>query len=700
MTDITKEQQSEIDKALSVPFEEIGTDTMETLIQNLAFFENDNSERRRKLSLYRKKAMECGRLKEFDRALFAFKANNSAYLSDNHVDMSYEYCFEDYMTSAPYEEISRYSNPFERTVQLERATAKAKEAGFTNFKKAYSNYEKSLKLVKCGPGNFDCSHPTDFPQQPLELESGVWTCDSEGVVRCTLSGEDVACRHPIMPVERLVNIDTGEEKLKIAYFKGRYWREIIVGKKELFDASKIIQLAAVGVSVTSKSARTLSEYLCDIEAMNYEHLPESESVSRLGYIGSGENFSPYVDGVIFDGDANYRTIYGAITDKGSFEKWLETALNCRRRSITAQIMLAASFASVIINKIGGLCFFVHLWGVESGTGKTVALMLAASVWGDPEIGKYIQTFNATQVGHEKTAAFLNNLPMCIDELQLSKDSHGRSKFDVYQLSQGVGRTRGTKSGGIDATPKWSLCILTTGESPITSDSSGAGAVNRVIDIECKAKEAVINDGLGVSQVIKQNYGHAGKIFIESMTEEVIGEAREIYAGAFKELSCGSTTEKQAMAAAMLLTADELADRFVFKTGNHLTVSQISEFLKSKASVSAGERGYSYMCSWVAMNSNKFKSDNENSDVYGVISDDGEYVYINAAVFRKAARDAGFDDRALLSWLKTNELILTRGRRFTRGKRINKVNVECVVMKMMSGDDNIELGEIEGFEELL
>ena len=158
-------------------------------------------------------------------------------------------------------------------------------------------------------------------------------------------------------------------------------------------------------------------------------------------------------------------------------------------------MLAASFASALIKKIGGLCFFVHLWGVESGTGKTVALMLAASVWGNPAIGQYVQTFNATQVGHEKTAAFLNNIPMCIDELQLSKDSHGRSKFDVYQLSQGVGRTRGTKSGGIDKTPVWDLCILTTGESPLTSDNSGAGAVNRVIDIECKAKDAVIKNGM-------------------------------------------------------------------------------------------------------------------------------------------------------------------------------------------------------------
>ncbi len=52
--------------------------------------------------------------------------------------------------------------------------------------------------------------------------------------------------------------------------------------------------------------------------------------------------------------------------------------------------------------------------------------------------------------------------------------------------------------------RWLLCILTTGESPLTADNSGAGAINRVIDIECKAKDAVVKDGIGVTQVIKPN----------------------------------------------------------------------------------------------------------------------------------------------------------------------------------------------------
>ena len=619
-----------------------------------------------------------------------------AEFRESGFSLRYRYTFDDYTTTeTPFKDVFFQPSQFLRNQRLEVLALEAKEVGFSCFKKQFKLFCENMRKLNVGDEYSTISNPTNFPQQPLELDAGEWLCSYDGVQREVRERVEIACRHPIMPVERLVNIDTGEEKLKVAYYKGKYWREIIVGKKELFDASKIIQLAAVGVSVTSKTAKSLSEYMCDIEAINYDILPEYESVSRLGYIGNGEQFSPYVDGVIFDGDANYSTIYNAITEHGNYEKWLETAIRCRNDSITAQIMLAASFASVLIGKIGALCFFVHLWGVESGTGKTVALMLAASVWGNPEIGKYPQTFNATQVGHEKTAAFLNNVPLCIDELQLSKDSHGRSKFDVYQLSQGVGRTRGNKGGGVDKTPTWSLCVITTGESPIVSDSSGSGAVNRVIDIECRASDAVIRDGISVSRAIKQNYGFAGKKFVESLTEPVLTEVQQKYELYFKELSSGATTEKQAMAAAMLLTADEFADRFIFKTDNHLTVSQMSEFLKSKSSVSAGERGYSYMCDWAAMNTNRFKSEENNSgECYGVI--DGEWAYINNSVFRKAAKDAGFDDRALLSWLKTNGLIQTRGRNMTRGKRINNVNTECVAMKLHDSD----YSEIDEYEELL
>lgn len=267
------------------------------------------------------------------------------------------------------------------------------------------------------------------------------------------SKEEVACCHPILPVERLVNIDTGVEKLKISYSKGKKWRDVIADKRTLASANSIVSLADMGVAVNSENARSLVQYISDVENLNYDRIPERKSVGRLGHI-EGEGFSPYVDGLIFDGDANYRTMFQAISSHGSFDEWQKTARECRNMSVTARIMLSAAFASVLIQPLGLLPFFVHLWGVDSGTGKTVALMLAASVWGDPQIGRYIQTFNSTMVGQEKMAAFLNSIPFLIDELQLARDGRGKSQFNVYALAQGVGRTRGNKPAGVDAPPTW------------------------------------------------------------------------------------------------------------------------------------------------------------------------------------------------------------------------------------------------------
>lgn len=649
------------------------------VLSDMILLGDDSHKINTQIATLRQNAIEKGKQDVFDRCFRLTLEGLAEYITEHHLNIQLIYTKDDFLNSTePYEDAFRANSPFLRQQRLQQLAENAKAVGFTGFQKMFKTFEKSMRLVNSG-GSPDVTNPTTFPNQPMELDGGEWLCDENGVKRNGANFEEVACCHPIMPVERLVNIDTGEEKLKIAYSKGKRWRYAVYGKDILFVANKITQLAAIGIAVTSENAKLLVKYLCDVENINYDILPERSSVGRLGYVGDDGIFSPYQPDLIFDGESGYSEMYKAIRTQGNFDTWKDTAILCRKESRTAQILLAASFASVLLCHIGALPFFVHLWGVESGTGKTVGLMLAASVWGDPTLGRYVQTFNATQVSHERTAGFLNNIPMCIDELQLSKDSHGKSRFDVYQLAQGVGRGRGNKYGGVDRTPTWSLCILTTGESPIVQSGAGAGAVNRVLDIECRTTEAVVRDGMAVSAAVKQNFGHAGKAFVEGLTAKKIEEAKAEYAMQFKALSNRDTTEKQAMAAAAILTADKLADELIFHTGQHLKADEIAAFLQTKASVSAGERGYQYMCDWVAMNANKFALDNVNSEVYGTL--ENGWAYINSSVFRKAAQDAGYDSRALLSWLKSRGLILTRGRANTKHKRIHGVSTECVVMKL-------------------
>lgn len=588
---------------------------------------------------------------------------------------------DDFLTTTPYEELYAYhKEPFTHAAKMEELSAYSVSKGFKGFKTMYKKYVESLKAQS---GTIYIDNVTNFTNQPLELNAGDWEADDSGIFKKNGYNDEVACPHPIMPVERLVNIDTGEEKLQLAFRKGTIWRKLIFSKTVLASSNKVTELAGSGIAVTSQNAKAFVQYISDMENLNYDLIPEKKSIGRFGYIPD-EGFSPFVDGLIFDGDANFKAMFQTVRSRGSETKWLETAEEVREMSTTAKIILAASFASVLLEPLNCLPFFVHLWGVDSGTGKTVALMVAASVWGDPAVGAYVKTFDGTVAGMEKTAAFLNNLPFCLDELQLAKDSKGRTTFDVYKLAQGVGRTRSNRSGGVDLTPTWRNCILTTGESPLTGTASGAGAVNRVIDIECKSAQAVIKDGMRISGAVKRNYGFAGRKFVERLYQPgVIDQVSERYRELFRILSDRDTTEKQAMAAAAIILADELACQWIFSGQQPLTIEQVSEFLASKAAVSAGDRGYKYLCDWVTQNSNKLcgRSENPNIEVLGALEDGRAYII--RSVFERILQDAGYSTAAMISYLKQSNLIETRGRANTKGKRINGIPTECFCLRLPS-----------------
>lgn len=597
---------------------------------------------------------------------------------------------EDFLTPAPYEALYKFhKEPFVHATKMAELSAYAERMKFRGFKAMYKRYVESLKVQS---GTVYIDNVTSFTGQPMELNAGDWEAEDTGIFKKNGFNDEMACPHPIMPIERLVNIDTGEEKLKLAFRKGAIWRKIIVSKIVLANSNKVTELAGSGIAVTSQTARAFVSYISDLENLNYDIIPERKSIGRCGYIAD-EGFSPFVEGLIFDGDANFKGMFEAIRSRGSVEKWLETAKEVRGMSLTARILLAASFASPLLEPLNCLPFFVHLWGVDSGTGKTVALMVAASVWGDPTIGSFVKTFDGTTVGLEKTAAFLNNLPLCLDELQLAKDLKGRTNFDVYKLAQGVGRTRGNRSGGVDLTPTWRNCILTTGESPLTGQAAGAGAVNRVLDIECRSAQAVIRDGMRISSIIKRNYGFAGRIFVEELYQPgVLEQVTERYRQLFQQLNDMDTTEKQAMAAAAIILADELACRWIFQGTEHpLTIEQISEFLASRTAVSAGDRGYQYLCDWVTQHSNQLVGRSDTIEVLGAL--DGNRAYIIRSVFERILQDAGYSTAAMISYLKQEHLIETRGRNNTKGKRINGIPTECFCLLLPAVDTEEELDEL-------
>lgn len=594
------------------------------------------------------------------------------------------------MTTIPFEWLDNFSeNKFQLMQVLCQMSEKAAAVGVKNLKSMFKIYQES---ITANQGNI-IFNSTNFDGQELQLDCGHWKCDEFGVTGIDKLGwEFVACTHPIMPVQRLVNIDTKIEKLKIAYKKGRQWRYIIVDKKTLASNTAILQLADYGVAVNSENSKYLVRYLTDIESMNYDRIPELNSVGRLGWITDCE-FSPYVDNLVFDGDTTFKHFFESVKTYGSYDKWLEVAKSVRAgTSIPARIMLAASFASVLVEPCGGLPFFVHLWGNTEG-GKTVALMLAASVWANPRLGEYVHSFNGTGVAQELSASFVNSMPLILDELQIMKE---KKDFDqiIYQLTEGVGRQRGAKTGGLQRTGTWSNCILTSGEMPISGSSSGGGAVNRIIDVEYT--KAIFENPVYVAETIKKNYGYAGKKFIEKISNDcVMDNIRAKHKEYLKLLQQSESTDKQSMSAAIILTADFFATELIFKDGNNLSIDDIKPYLSTKTDVSQNLRAYEYIMDVIAMNENKFASNmsavKDGIEVWGKIDD--EYIYFNSTKFRAVLKDGGFNATSFLSWLKANNLIDVDKNQTSKNTRIGKLGVRCIWLKIEP-----DVKYINGFKE--
>ena len=574
-------------------------------------------------------------------------------------------------------EILETADILERAQFIEQIRRKCQEVGrlreFNNLLKAW--ILKSTQLQKQGNSN-----KTQFTDAPLQLNCGRWRADDLGVVLNDVTAQGVpititACPHPILPIERYINLDTDTEKIKLAFFKDSRWRNIVVDVGIVLNKTSIIQLADRGVLVTSESAKDLVKYLSDVISLNAREIPLYNSIGRLGWIDG--DFIPYNDAVKYDGDADFKSIYDNVTYEGSYDLWLEHIKELRE-DINIRLVLAASFASPLIEVVGVLPFILHLWGT-TGFGKTVTLMVASSVWGNPEMGCLTRTMNMTANAMARTSAFLYNIPFCADELQQIKQSWNNYDSLIMYLTEGIDRGRAKARGGVEQTKIWRNSFIFTGEEPITKAASGGGVKNRVIEIECDKK--IIQDGNYTANLVKSNYGYAGRAFIAHLNHLINTDKQSIidrYKTLFKGiLSATDTTDKQALSLALILLADELASKFIFKD-TALTIDDVKSYVISENAVRVEERAYNEVVNLISRNINKLNE--YATDSWGKIYDD--VVTINKQVLEQELNKMGFDFGSLKKgWDKRGYIIKNSAGRYIHQTKVNGVRGNYVKIQL-------------------
>lgn len=439
-----------------------------------------------------------------------------------------------------------------------------------------------------------------------------WVLTSTGEVQKTTM--ELACSHPIYISKRYVDCLTGEIKLEITYSRDSELEQLqsfIVPKSRITSSQNIVALANKGVSVSSANAALLVNYLQDFEDTNYDKIPEFKSINRFGWIGN--EFSPYVDGIEFDADDNYPELEQCVTKKqGDFDSWKELIRTVRKSNkIAPKVAVAAAFASVLIEPLDALPFFVHFWG-ETGSGKTVSLMLAASVWGKPDVGSYIKTFNSTRVAQEILASTLYSMPVICDELQIKAGTTDNFDSLIYELCEGSGRSRSNKSLGIQATRSWRNCFITSGEQPITGELSGGGAKNRVFEIECP--DDLFQDPITLVKAIKSNYGFAGREFVQVLDATARRRIKIVQQSIFAEYSEKGFTDKQSLAASIIATAEAFYSDLLLEEEPSFAPEDLEPYIATHDEVSQDLMAVEWLNDWIAANWNKF--DEDAPDVLG------------------------------------------------------------------------------------
>ena len=514
------------------------------------------------------------------------------------------------------------------------------------------------------------------PEGWLYSEKGISMIDEKKYSPVTV------CRTPIILTRRLRSMETGEEKMEVAFKRDGQWHKAIYPRSTVFTARGITALADLGCTVTSENAKYVVKFLAALESENIDIIKKADSTSTFGWQTEKRFIPGYDKDIVLDIDPSQRPMASAYCMSGTMKEWLNIIKPHRVRD-KFRFIMAAGFTAPLLRIIKQRIFFVYNWGGSKG-GKTAALKAALSAWGDPE--RLMVNFNATQVGLERTASFYCDLPLGIDERQLAGNNQNSLEKIVYMIASGTGKIRGAKSGGIQAMQTWRTVALATGEEPLSTETSQTGVSTRVLEIYGgpfdDEREASI-----MHQQSALNHGWAGPIFIGMLlnTDErsIIQKYDEMMQFVYK-ISKGKSGSHIAGIAAVALT-DAIIDTWLFEKEDMLAKYEAGELSTDEAQTDpkelkiaveswerakemarnilqeqmnadvgdVNENATQYIVDWILSNKDSF-GEKAYGTCLGMIQN--KNIYIFPSMLTQALTKAGYSSRKTMKYLADRGLI--------------------------------------------
>ena len=207
---------------------------------------------------------------------------------------------------------------------------------------------------------------------------------------------------------------------------------------------------------------------------------------------------------------NWRKVINMLTAKGLHE-------------ILALSLVGFGSPLMRFTTYDGITF--HLGSTESGTGKSLTLELAASVWGHPT--KYRVSKSTSEVAMQQRQGLLYSLPLISDEItnKNRKDFEWLAAF-IFDVSEGQGKER-MESGANkerENTTYWKSMALLSSNTHVMDYLTGArkhsseGEIRRVLEQTMTDVIRWEPDEIETLQLLKSNYGVAGGIYAQYLVD--------------------------------------------------------------------------------------------------------------------------------------------------------------------------------------
>lgn len=232
---------------------------------------------------------------------------------------------------------------------------------------------------------------------------------------------------------------------------------------------------------------------------------------------------------------------------GSLTAWQQFFNMMMRKNMWDHVAVTMmSLASPLMRFTGIYGLTVHLGSTESGTGKTLALEAAASVWGHPV--HYRTGKGTSPVAMQQRMGLLNSLPLVTDEIT-AKNRKDFEWFPEFLLDNTEGRGKERMESGsnrerLNLSTWASLTFMssnTHGVDYLTGGRkhSSEGELRRLLEFIMDQPLSWEPHEIEIIKSLANNYAVAGEAFVKFMVENVETLSQlvpEIVAQMYKEFN--------------------------------------------------------------------------------------------------------------------------------------------------------------------